>query len=98
MAVPELVDWTDVSGFSYKNSKRDTTRQDDIHLPDFLDSLSDDDKSNLTVDILKRKKVFCFSAQNDQIKHQWSAYNCLYCKTNNDSEEKNIFVKQWEMV
>jgi len=92
MAVPELVDWADVSGFSYKNSRRDTTRQNDIHLPDFLDSLSDDDKSNLTVDILKRKKVFCFSAQNDQIKHQWSAYNCLYCETNNGNEEKTYLL------
>jgi uncharacterized protein (TIGR04141 family) len=92
MAVPELVDWADVSGFSYKNSTRDTSRQDDIHLPDFLDSLSEDDRNDLSVEIFKRKRVFCFSAQNDQIKHQWSAYNCLYCETNDESEEKTYLL------
>jgi len=92
MAVPELVDWADVSGFSYKNNTRDTSRQDDIRLPDFLDSLSEDDKNDLSVEILKRKKIFCFSAQNDQIKHQWSAYNCLYCETNDDSNEKTYLL------
>src|SRR3989338_8681941 len=70
MAVPELVDWADVSGFSYKNSTRDTSRQDDICLPDFLGSLS----------------------ENDQIKHQWSSYNCLYCETNGDSNEKTYLL------
>lgn len=92
MAVPELVDWADVSGFSYKNSASDTSRQDDIRLPDFLDSLSEDDKNNLSVEILKRKKIFCFSAQNDQIKHQWSAYNCLYCETKDDNNEKTYLL------
>lgn len=92
MAVPELVDWADVLGFSYKNSTRDTSRQDDIHLPDFLDSLSDDDKNYLSVEILKRKKIFCFDAQNEQIKHQWSAYNCLYCETNDDINEKTYLL------
>jgi uncharacterized protein (TIGR04141 family) len=92
MAVPELVDWSDVLGFSYKNSARDDSRQDDICLSDFLDSLSEDDKNNLSVEILKRKKIFCFNAQNDQIKHQWSAYNCLYCETNDDSNEKTCLL------
>lgn len=81
MAVPEIVDWAHVSGFSYKNSSRGAPKQDDIYLPDFLDSLSEENRNDLSLDILKRKKIFCFSAQNDLIKYQWSAYNCLYSET-----------------
>lgn len=92
MAVPELVEWADVSGFSYKNSVRHTSRQDDICLPDFLNSISESDKNNLSVEILKRKRIFCFSAQNDQMIHRWSVYNCLYCETKGDSEDKTYLL------
>lgn len=92
MAIPELVDWAEVSGFSYKNSTRNVSKYDDISLPTFLDALPDEDKNNLSIELLKKKKIFCFSSQNDQIKHQWSAYNCLYCETNEVENNKTFLL------
>ncbi len=90
MAVPELVDWSDVKGFVYKKNSEDY--EDDIHLPDFLSSLSEDEKNDLDLDILKRKKVYCFSASSDELKHQWKAYDCLYCEIQDDEKKKTYLL------
>lgn len=78
MAVPELVDWADVKGFSYKKNGMDL--EDDINLSKFLANLSEDKKNNLDVNFLKRKKVYCFSASLDREIESWKAYNCIYCE------------------
>ncbi|MCK5242190.1 TIGR04141 family sporadically distributed protein [bacterium] len=95
MAVPELVKWEEVSGFSYKNSARPKTQYDDINLSAFINSLSDaseDDKNKLSIEILKKKKIYCFDSQNDSLKHQWSAYNCMYCEINDRTKEKTYLL------
>lgn len=92
MAVPELVDWAVVDGFSYKKSKKHTSRHDDIHLPQFIAALSEDERNNLSLEILKSKYIYCYSAQTDDVLHQWQAYKCLYCETNVDSEEKTYLL------
>ena len=85
MAVPELVDWADVSGFSYKNDKDDLKA--DILLADFISNLPDSEKTNLTLDAFNRR-VYCFGASSDELKHQWKAFNCLYCEIQDDKEKK----------
>lgn len=79
MAVPDLVEWAYVAGFSY--GRLDTTAGAlDINLDDFLSSLPDRARENFNLDTLKRKKVFCFDAQGNEIAGPWSAYDCLYCE------------------
>ena len=78
MAVPELVDWSDVKGFSYNKSGMDL--EDDIQLTNFLTNLSEDKKNNLDVNFLKKKKVYCFSASLDKEIESWKVYNCIYCE------------------
>jgi len=90
MAVPEIVDWVDVAGFRYKGGKDDDL-PDDIGLLDFLDSLSDDDRNNLTVDVLKRRNINCISKSSDEIKYHWKAYNCIYCEIA-DSTKRKIYL------
>ena len=85
MAVPELVDWADVSGFSYKNDKNDLKA--DILLADFISNLPNSEKNNLTLDVFNRR-IYCFGASSDELKHQWKAFNCLYCEIQDDKEKK----------
>lgn len=92
MAVPEIIDWADVLGFSYKDNVSNISATDDICLSNFVDSLSEENRNNLSIDILRRKKVFCFSAQSEQVIHQWSAFNCLYCEIRNDSDGKTYIL------
>jgi uncharacterized protein (TIGR04141 family) len=87
MSVPELVDWADVSGFSYKNNNKAEIK-DDVYLSDFLESLSEDEKNNIDLDILKKRKIYCFSTSSDELKHQWRAYNCIYCEIKDEGKKK----------
>ncbi len=90
MAVPELVDWSNVKGFAYKRNSEEC--EDDIHLPDFLKGLSEEEKRNLDLDTLKRKKVYCFNASSDELKHNWKAYNCVYCEIQDDEKKKTYLL------
>ena len=90
MAVPELVDWSDVQGFAYK--KKSEEYRDDIHLLDFLKGLSEDEKKNLDLGTFKRKKVYCFSASSDELKYNWKAYDCLYCEIQDDEKNKTYLL------
>lgn len=92
MAIPEIIDWADVSGFSYKENIRNISLKDDINLPDFIYSLSEENRNNLSLDILNRKKIFCFNVQSEQIKYKWSAFNCLYCEIENITDEKTYLL------
>lgn len=77
IAVPEIVDWADVAGFKYKNNKKDDLN-DDLHIKDFLESL--DNEQEIDINLLKKNKIFCFSASTDFLLNQWTVLNCLYCE------------------
>ena len=54
--------------------------------------LSSDEKQNLSLDFLKRKIVYCIGAQNDEIKHQWNAFSCLYCEEQDATKKKTYLL------
>lgn len=91
MAVPELVDWANVAGFSYKQGKL-AEKYDDINLLDFLKSLGEDAKTNLEVTTLKSREITCISASNDEVMHRWKAYNCVYCEIVDESTSKTYLL------
>ena len=82
MAVPELVDWSDVGGFSYNSRNKED--KDDVSLDDFMSSLSEQEKENLSIDTFN-KPVLCLSESRNDTMAKWKAYNCLYCEVS-DSE------------
>lgn len=89
MAVPELVDWSDVSGFAYKNDKDDL--KDDIILSEFISHLPESEKNNLGLDAFNRW-IYCFGASSDELKYQWKAYNCLYCEIQDEAKKKTYLL------
>ncbi len=86
MAVPELIDWFDIKGFTYK--EKTENYQEDISIEDFLESLSENKRNNLDLEILKTEKIYCYDANNDLQKYKWSVYNCLYCEVHDDENNK----------
>jgi len=76
MAVPEVVDWSALSGFRYLRAKRANVH-DDLRLDEFLSETGEQD---ITVDVLKHKHVFAISAETDEQVHRWPAYSCLYAE------------------
>ncbi len=80
MAVPEVVDWTDISGFKYLRAKQ-AELHDDLDVPTYLSEL----ERSPSLDELKHSRIFAISASTDDTLHSWSAYQCLYaeCRLNN---------------
>ena len=91
LAVPEIIDWSIVAGFSYKSNKKEGI-EDDIRLYSFLDSLPEDKRNNLDLELLKNKRVYCFDANNDEIRHMWRIYDCLYCEIYDEEAKKTYLL------
>lgn len=96
MAIPEIIEWEDVAGFSYSNKKENLVN--DILLEDFQKSLSNSQKNNLDIDFLKNKKVSCFRSSSDQEYTNWSAFNCLYCEITKDGRKILLSNGKWYEV
>jgi len=91
MAVPEILDWEDVAGFRYTGRKKEVP-VDDIRLPEFLNSLTDDLRKDLTIGVLKGRRIRCISASSDQVSREWKAYDCLYCEIADDTKKKTYLL------
>jgi uncharacterized protein (TIGR04141 family) len=76
MAVPEVINWSDLKGFRYGNRKNADLR-DDVDLPDFLASLNGIPP---TIEILKGQHVCMISAGTDDVALRWTAFRCLYAE------------------
>lgn len=97
MAVPEMVEWPDVEGFKYGNKKKDNYRED-IDVVAFLEKLSEEEATNLTVEILRAKQVNCFSSSSGQIKYHWSAFNCIYCEVEHEGKTYLLNNGKWYQI
>jgi uncharacterized protein (TIGR04141 family) len=76
MAVPEVIDWSDVKGFRYGKPKRGDLH-DDLEVPAFITTLNG---VPITLEILKGQNVFLIGASSDDVASKWSTYRCLYAE------------------
>jgi uncharacterized protein (TIGR04141 family) len=90
MAVPEIVDWHNLEGFSYNGKKEDL--RDDIDIHGFLDNLNDKQKQNIDLALLKRKHIKGFDSASDQEIYDWQAFNCLYCELEDSDSNKTYLL------
>lgn len=91
LAVPEIVDWSDVAGFKYSDRSTDKT-VDDIHVNGFLDSLTETSRTNLTIEILKNREIVCISSSSEEAISSWKVFNCIYCEVNLGSTDKTYLL------
>lgn len=80
MSLPEIVDWSDISGFRYSASTSGEPLND-IDMESFLSHRGMD---NIDIDLIKRKKVFAFNIDDTSATTSWRAYNCIYCELDRD--------------
>lgn len=78
LAVPEIIEWEDVQGFSFKGKKREL--HPDISLKDFLDNISEEELAELDIQSLKRRKVTAYRITTDDEYASWGIYQCMYCE------------------
>ncbi len=93
MAVPELMDWSDVEGFKYLPYQKDLS--DDISLLEFLEAHTNELDS---VAKLTSRFVHATSASSDTEINHWSVYKCLYGEISLDDKLYIINNGKWYHV
>jgi len=96
MAVPEIIQWDQVGGFCFKMGKLFPEFQD-IHLPDFLDSLSDSDLEHICKETFSKKYVHCIHVEG-YLLHKWQTYKCLYGELEKDGNTYLLSGGKWYLV
>ena len=93
MAIPEIIEWEDIAGFSYYGKKGNLV--DDITIQDFTQSLSEAQRKELNLDFLKKRKVSCFRSSSDEEYTNWSYFSCLYCEIAKDDRKILLTNGKW---
>lgn len=95
MAVPDIIEWHDVKEFRYGGRSNKRPKYDDIYLEDFLNSLSEKEKNEITLDLLKSKSIYCISASTEEVKYHWTAYECMHAEIEDKNEVYILSNKRW---
>ena len=74
LAPPEIIDWTDFSGYKYSSRKADDIYQE-LSVDDFLNETKM--KGVLTLDDLNKNVVTCWKESKDEFSDRWRVYSCL---------------------
>lgn len=90
MAVPEIVEWHSLDGFSYSNRNEDL--KNDVEINGFLESLSEREKQNLNLALLKNKHIKAYDSTSGLVKHEWRAFDCLYCELEDKKAKKTYLL------
>lgn len=85
LAIPEVIEWEHTKCFQYQK-RNEATEFQDVTFEDFKNSLGDDEKNNITLDLLKSKRVLQVNT-DDQVIKEWSIYKCLYAEIDLNNEK-----------
>ncbi len=96
MAIPEIIEWEDISGFSFTGKNENLLP--DISLPEFLSSLSQSQIDDLSLEFLRRRKVITFKSSADDEYTNWSIYQCLYCEISGDDRTVILTNGKWYQI
>ena len=75
LAIPEIIQWDQVVGFMYTCGKK--VIHTDITMDGFLTTVTND---VITLNLLKKRKVFCADEDHNCVNRSWSVYRCLYAE------------------
>ena len=73
IAIPEIIDWTEVAGFKYSQRKRDPLVEE-LSIKDMI--TCEDLLNGFTVENLTESYITCWNADN-QLLHRWSMFKCI---------------------
>lgn len=93
LAVPEIIDWTRVTGFRY-GFGQNTAETPDIRLSEFKESL---DGQQVTPLLLSRRRVYAIDGDGNKA-NDWSLYKCLYCEIVKGKETFVLSGAKWYRI
>ncbi|MEI7918515.1 MAG: TIGR04141 family sporadically distributed protein [Candidatus Saccharibacteria bacterium] len=77
LAVPEVVDWSDIKGFMYRGDSASLC--EDLTIADLLESLVVRGR-DISIENIKKQKIVAIRASDSMQSQKWNAYNCLYAE------------------
>jgi len=94
LAVPEIIDWENTSGFRY-GFRQSEPEHHDIHLDDFLKTLGRGQEIDLA--LLKRRQVNSVDPSGLRL-NAWPVYQCIYCELEHNGEQYMLTGGKWYRV
>jgi len=76
LAIPEIINWDSVKGFIYTNGKK--ILYPDVNLEGFLVTVDDDEP--ITLELLKKRHVWCADEDHNPVFKSWPIHKCLYAE------------------
>lgn len=96
LAMPEAISWEDIDAFRIAGSGRGV-EYDDLDLDDYLRDLGDA-RSQLTLDLLKSRKVSIRFSRSENFDGRWSLYNCIVSEQRIDGSLFVLIEGRWFAV
>ena len=101
LAVPDIIEWSEVDGFRYGFMSRNA-KYHDLHLSDFIDEFKELSggalgASAINLNVFKNRSVLCIG-DDEQIVRKWSLYACLYCEIDHDGQMYLLSGGKWYRV
>lgn len=91
MAVPDIIEWSEIRGFKYCG--KDIF--DDIHIDKVIESFRD---PLISIEQLKSKRINALSALDDHVMYSWGANRCLYGELNVNAKAYCINGGKWYRI
>ena len=93
LAVPDIVDWSQVTGFSYAPSSPEIHSESNLDLAKFLSTLRDD----ATLETVKGKEILMLLASGVPAQ-RFSAFKCIYAEVKKHTDLFILHVGTWFRV
>ncbi len=95
MAIPEIIKWEDIHGFSYKKSRSPVISKD-INLVDWKNNCVQS-VNDMDIDYLKRKKISLYDI-NYLFYKDWSVFQCLNAEIDYANNKYVLNDREWYLV
>lgn len=96
LAIPEVINWENISGFRYQKAKRGELT-DDIDWEGYLVYANKNNKE-ISIKNFKEQCIHCINATNEYPAYTWKVYQCIYCEIDLDGESYSLTNGKWYKI
>jgi uncharacterized protein (TIGR04141 family) len=96
LSIPEIIDWSEVDGFKYRDAQSAPSHID-VHISTFLEEIGGAKATSLEM-LKKRRKVHAVSQLTGEVIESWTVYRCLYCEIEQGNETYLLNNGKWYRV
>lgn len=93
LAAPEIIDWTNISGFSYWAINDETVLSQFMEIKDFRDTFN----KNSSLSTLKSRKIY-YKRSSDNSTGSYPAFNCIYWETALENDSYILHQGEWYKI